>query len=196
MPRIEIGIGAIVAGAAGLGLGKYDVFQIVLLILGSLLIAHGAYDVYFKPNILLDKTVARWLSRHYWRVRIDIAATPANSYFAFWVQDDGGRRVMVSRERDVKNTLAFTAPIDLDPKVLALISAKLSTVEQQRLYEDIHVLLASMHLGYASSTFSRITIQHALPIDEQLSEQAVDLKAKEVANGVIAARSIITRAVL
>ena len=69
-------------------------------------------------------------------------------------------------------------------------------MEQQKLYEQLHVLLASMHLAYKSEILTNMVVQHALPVDERLSEHMVDLKAKEVIDGVIAARSTIRRAVI
>lgn len=103
---------------------------------------------------------------------------------------------MIGRDREQKGILAFTAPIELDSDTVRGIGEKLSAIQQQKLYEELHVLLASMHLGYDTGVFTNMAVQHALPIDEHLSEHAVDLKAKEVVDGVIAVKSMIRRAVI
>lgn len=164
--------------------------------MGETLIAHGVYDVYYKPNVRLDKTITRWLERHYWRVTPEQNAPGDKFYFAIWAQDPAKRKVMISREKLAKGVLAFTAPIELDDDTVSGIGNKLSTIEQQRLYEELHVFLASMHLGYSTGVFTNMAVQHALPIDEHLLEHAVDLKAKEVVDGVIAVRSMIRKAVI
>ena len=196
VPRIGIGIGAVIAAVAGLGWASSAPVNVSLLILGIFLIAHGAYDVYYKPNVRLDKTITRWLKRHYWSVTPEQNATGDKFYFAVWAQDEANRRVMISREKEAKGILAFTAPIELDTDTVRAIGTKLSTTQQQQLYEELHVLLASMHLGYNTGGFTKMAVQHALPIDEHLAEHAVDLKAKEVVDGIVAARSMIRKAVI
>lgn len=196
MPRIGIGAGAVIAAIAGLGWTSSAPINGFLLILGIFLIAHGAYGVYYKPNVSLDKTIKRWLERHYWKVTPDQNAPSEKFYFAVWAQDPSKRRVMISREREVNGILGFTAPIELDSDTVRGIGDKLSAIQQQKLYEELHVLLASMHLGYNTGVFTNMAVQHALPIDEHLSEHAVDLKAKEVVDGVIAVKSMIRKAVI
>ena len=170
--------------------------NVALLILGIFLIGYGAYDVYYKPNVRLDKTLARWLERHYWMVTPEQNAPGEKFYFAIWAQDGAKRRVMISREKLTKGSLGFAAPIELDSDTVRRIGAKLSKDQQQQLYEELHILLASMQLGYNTEVFTKMAVEHSLPIDEHLSERAVDLKAKEVVNGVIAARSMIRKAVI
>lgn len=194
--RIGIGIGAVVAAIAGLGWASSTPVNVALLALGIFLAAHGTYSVYYKPNVGLDKTLTRWLERHYWKVTPERDVPGDKFYFAIWAQDEAKHRVMISREKRMKGILAFTAPIELDSDTLGAIRAKLSDTQQQHLYEELHVLLASMHLGYVTEVFTNMTVQHALPIDEHLSEHAVDLKAKEVVDGVAAARSVIRKAVI
>ena len=195
VPRIGIGAGAVIAAIAGLGWTSSAPINGFLLILGIYLIAHGAYDVYYKPNVSLGKTIERWLERNYWNVTPEQNAPNEKFYFAVWAQDPANRRVMISREREVKGILAFTAPIELDAATVRAIGTKLSPTQQQQLYEQLHVLLASMHLGYNTGIWTNLAVQHGLPIDEHLSEHAVDLRAKEVIDGVIAARSMIRIAV-
>ena len=170
--------------------------NVSLLILGILLIAHGTYDVYYKPNVRLDMALTRWLERHYWTVTPERDAPGDKFYFAIWARDEAKRRVLISREREVNGILGFTAPIELDSDTVRGIGDKLSAIQQQKLYEELHVLLASMHLGYNTEIFTNMEVQHALPIDEHLSEHAVDLKAKEVVDGVIAVKSMIRKAVI
>lgn len=196
MSRIGIGIGAVLAAIAGLGWGSFAPVNVALLVLGIFLIAHGVYDIYYRPNVRLDKTITRWLERHYWRVTADQNAPGDKFYFAVWAQDGANRRIMISRDKEARGILAFTAPIELDSGTVLAIGTKLSTTEQQQLYEELHVLLASMHLGYNTGVITNMAVQHALPIDEHLSEHAVDLKAKEVVDGVIAVRSMIRKAVI
>ena len=196
MPRIGIGAGAVIAAIAGLGWTSSDPINGFLLILGIFLIAHGAYDVYYRPNVGLDKTIERWLERHYWKVSPDQNAPSEKFYFAVWVEDEARRRVMVSRDKEQKGILAFTAPIKLDDATVRAIDTKLSTIQQQQLREQLQVVLASMHLGFSTGALTKMWVQHSLPLDEHLAEHAVDLKAKEVADGVIAARSIIRIAVM
>jgi hypothetical protein len=196
VPRIEIGIGAVIAAIAGLGWGGFAPVNISLFIFGFALVVHGAYDVYYKPNARLDETLTRWLERHYWTVTRAENVSGDKFYFAIWAQDEAKRRVMISREKSVKGLIAFTAPIELDKETVSAIGSKLSAAQQQQLYEDLHVLLASMHLGYNTAVLTNMTVQHALPINEHLSENEVDLKAKEVADGIAAARSMIRRALI
>ena len=144
----------------------------------------------------LDKTIKRWLERHYWKVTPDQDAPSEKFYFKVWAQDPSKRRVMISRDREQKNILAFTAPIELDAATARGIGDKLSAIQQQKLYLELHVLLASMHLGYNTGVFTNMAVQHRLPIDEHLSEHPVDLKAKEVVDGVIAVKSMIRKAVI
>ena len=59
MPRIAIGIGAVIAAIAGLGWASSVPVSVSVLILGVFLLAHGAYDVYYKPNVRLDKTLSK-----------------------------------------------------------------------------------------------------------------------------------------
>ena len=195
VPRIEIGVGAVIAAVAGLGWASFAPVNVSLLILGIFLIAHGTYDVYYKPNVRLDKTLTRWLERRYWRVTPEQNAPGDKFYFAIWAEDEAKRRVMISREKLAKGILAFTAAIELDSATVRGIGTKLSTSHQQQLYEELHVLLDSMHLGYNTGVFTNMAVQHALRIDEHLSEHAVDLKATEVVDGVAAARSMIRKAV-
>ena len=102
---------------------------------------------------------------------------------------------MISREKATKGILGFAAPIDLDDDTIRKVGDKLSPVEQKKIYEELHVLLASMHLGYNSEIMTNMAVEHSLPIDEHLSEHTVDMKAKEVVDGIIAARSSVRRAV-
>lgn len=194
MPRIEIGVGAVIAAIAGLGFASYEAVSIALLLFGVALILQGVYQVYYRPNFRLDKRIKKWLERHYWTVT-ESSAPKDKFYFAVWAQDEAKRRVMISREKEMSRLLSFTAPIDLDSGVIQTIGTKLSTAEQQKLYQQLHLLLASMHLGYRTQIFTNMAVQHALPIDDSLSEHAVDLKAKEVVDGVIAARSMIEHSV-
>lgn len=196
MARIEIGTGAVIAAIAGLGWASSAPVNVALLILGIFLILHGAYDVYYKPNVRLDRALTRWLERRYWKVTPEQNAPGDKFYFAIWAQDEAKRRVMISREKSAKGVLGFTAPIKLDDNTVRGIGTQLSSIQQQQLYEELHVLLASMHLGYNTEVLTNLALQHSLPIDEHLSEHAVDLKAKEVVDGVIAARSMIRKAVM
>ena len=196
MARIEIGIGAVIAAIAGLGWASSAPVNVALLILGIFLILHGAYHVYYKPNFRLDRALTRWLERRYWKVTPEQNAPGDKFYFAIWAQDEAKRRVMISREKSAKGVLGFTAPIELDANTVRGIGTQLSSIQQQQLYEELHVLLASMHLGYNTEVWTNLAVQHSLPIDEHLSEHAVDLKAKEVVDGLIAARSMIRKAVM
>lgn len=87
MPRIGIGAGAVIAAIAGLGWTSSAPINVFLLILGIFLIAHGAYHVYYKPNVSLDKTIKRWLERRYWNVTPDQNAPSEKFYFIVWAQD-------------------------------------------------------------------------------------------------------------
>jgi hypothetical protein len=195
LPKVEIGIGAVIAAIAGLGWGSYAPVNVALLILGAVLVCQGTYTVYYRPNVRLDRTVKRWLERRYWRVSEDSDVPLDQFHFGFWVEDTGKRRVFVCREKEQRRILAFTAPVGLDVDTIDAIAKNFSTPDQQRLYEEVGLLLSTMHLGYISRDFRKITVQHGLPIDEELSEHSVDLKAKEVADGVIAVRCMIRKSV-
>ena len=193
MTKIEIGIGAVIASAAGFA-GASDVLNFLLLGFGVGLVLHGGYYVYIQPNFWLDKTLRRWLERRYWKVSAE-EVDKGTFYFALWAEDDAGRKILVSRGRQQSRLLAFTANVALDQAIVHGIRTRLTPDEQQRLYQDLQVLLASMQLGYRIGDFTTIAVQDALPLDEQLSEHGVDLKAKAVSNGYAAARSLIGKAV-
>lgn len=198
MTRIGVGLTAFVAGVAGLGFASSVPLNLALLAIGVLLVIQGVYLSYYLPNVHLDKTLKRWLQRHYFHAIDDRmpSAQPDAFHFALWMSDEAGRKVMISREREAKGVLGFTAPVELDEETVRGIATKLSATQQQRLYEELHVLLATMNLAFRSRKFTSITVQGMLPVDDQVTEHTVSLKAVEVVNGVIAARSVIRKAVL
>ena len=53
-------------------------------------------------------------------------------------------------------------------------------------------------MGYDGARWplNELVVQHALPLDKQLSEHLVDLKAKEVINAVIGVRSLLRKAII
>jgi hypothetical protein len=193
MSRLEIGIGAIVAGLASM-FADSEALNVALLILGALLVIHGAYQVYVLPNLWLDKTLSRWLRRRNFRVE-SLKVDKKDFYFGVRASDDVGRSVLISREKNAKGILAFSAKVQLSQDTISRLS-RLRADVQQGLYLDIHILLASMQLSYDTTDFLHLAVQTAIPIDENLTEHSVDVTAKAVTLGYAATRSLIQKAVL
>ena len=179
---------------AGFGLLGNLPANIVLIIIGISLILHGSYEVFFKPRAFLQKRLVKWLSRRNWKIRIE---RNPKFYFIIWAEDDSHREVMISRDKKDKGILAFTALIHKDKSLLSKLD-RLTVTQRNQLLEDIRVFFATKDMGYVGAWWplNKLSVQHALPLDYQLSEHLVDLKAKEVVNAVIGVRSLIRKALL
>ncbi len=59
------------------------------------------------------------------------------------------------------------------------------------------MFFVSKDMAYSDAEWplNKLAVQHALPLNSQLSEHVVDLKAKEVINAVIGVRSLIRKAI-
>jgi hypothetical protein len=195
MSKIEIGVGFVVAALAGFGLLQNIPTSIVLTIIGIGLIFHGSYEVFFKPHMFLERRLKRWLEVRHWSIRIE---KDQHFYFVIWAEDESHRKIAISRHRNDKGVLAFTALVNQTGKTWEPKLDVLTGKQRTQLIEDIRVFFASKDMGYdgADWPFDKLTVQSALPLDSQLSEHLVDLKAKEVVNAIIGVRSLIRRAIV
>jgi len=194
MYKIEIGAGFAVTALAGFGLLGSLPANIILMVIGIVLLFHGGYEVFFKPRILLQKRLMKWLLTRNWKIRIE---KHPNFYFIIWAEDDSHREVMISRPKEDSGIIAFTALVYREEKLFSKLE-KLGAVPQNQLVEDIRAFLAGKDMGYggASWPLNKLSVQHSLPLDSQLSEHLVDLKAKEVINTVIGVCSLTRKAII
>lgn len=197
MPKIEIG-----AGIALAVLGSFEFFGEApvacgMLLFSIFLILHGSYDEFFKPWMFLEGRITHWLLERHWSVRQDEAAKSRfGFYFCICATDEGKRTVAITREKGSKNVLAFTAKVPVDDTWWAALG-RLSGRDQIRLVEEIRVMLATKSMGFDGLQWplDNLAVQTAQPLDHVLSEHKVDVTAKEVLHAVIAARSLIRRAI-
>jgi hypothetical protein len=193
MGWIGIGVGLVMAGLSSFGLIESRPAITVLLVIAVFLISNGVYEVWGKPRIFLERRIRGWLVRSNWSVRID---KQPGAFFWIWAKDQAARELAVSRHKENKGILVFTALVPLEGDwVLKL--AKLGAVEQCQLVEDIKTFLATKDMAYVDVKWplEKVTVQDALALDDNISRYLVDLKAKKVINAVIGAKSIVRRAI-
>jgi hypothetical protein len=194
MAKIEIGAGFLITALSGFGLFQNVVASIVLLCIGLVLIGHGCFEEFFRPYLLLEGNVKRWLLNRNWMVKAkDISKL---YYFAFVAEDEFKRSVTIIRDKHDKHVLTFTALIPIDKAILVELE-KLSVSKQRQLTEDIRIYFTSKNMGYwdAKWPLNEIKVQTALPIDSQISEHLIDVKAKEIINTQIGVHSIVRKAI-
>lgn len=195
MSKIEIGVGFLITALSGFDLLHSLFANAALIVIGILLIGHGAYDEWLGHKWRLRQRVTKWLVNRHWVLHIE---TSPSLYFGLWATEPEGRyKLLISREKNAKGILAFSARVPLDetwePHLVAMTEN-----ERQVLTNDLLVLVETMGFGHDKITwpYKIATIQDALPVDAALSEHMVDLKAKAIVRGVIAARSIIRKAIV
>lgn len=193
MGWIGIGVGLVIAGLSSFGLIQNRPASTVLVIIAVFLICHGAYEVWGKPRIFLERRIKGWLLKSNWSVEVE---EKPEFYFIIWAKDDSHRELAITREKKAKGILAFTAVVprekDWDFKL-----ARLTATQQYQLVEDIKIFLASKDIGYDGVEWplEKVTVQSALLLDHNLSGYLVDLKAKGVINAVIGIRSLVRKAI-
>ena len=197
MRWVEIGVGVMLAGVGSFGFYASLPVGLVFLIAGGALIAHGVYEELFRPWLFLEGRVTKWLLERNWSVRTDQAAKARlGFYFALEATDAEGRTVAITRGRDSKHVMAFSAKVMLDRKWLPYME-KLTVPERKKLLEDIRVLVAIKSIAFDGLEWPLLhfSVQDAQPIDQVLSEHKVDITAKNVTHAMIGARSIIRRSI-
>ncbi len=194
MYKIEIGAGFVVSALGGSGILQSLPASVALLGIGILLMSHGCYEIFFKPRMFLRKRLVKWLLNRNWKVRLE---KHADFYFIIWAEDDSGREVMIGRTRNDKGILAFTALIHQDNKLLSPLD-RLEANLRRQLIEDIKAFLAGKDMAYKGPFWpmNKLAVKHALPLDSQLTEHVIDLKAKEVVNAVIGVHSLIRKSII
>lgn len=194
MVRIQIALGFIVASIGGFGLLGSLPANIILACIGGILLLNGSYEAFFKPHVWLDGRLTKWLLARNWKVRKE---KRTGFYFIIWAEDESHRELAITRERNAKGVLAFTALVGIATDWECYLDS-LTPRQRDQLVEDIRVFLASKDMSFDGALWplSKLSVQHALPLDSHLSEHSVDLKAKEVVNGVIGIRSLIRKAII
>jgi len=193
MAWIGIGVGLVIAGLSSFGLIENRLASTVIMVIAVFLICYGAYEMWGKQRILLEIRIKRWLLKGNWSVEIE---EKPEFYLIIWAKDDSNREVGITREKENKGILAFTAVVprgkDWDAKL-----AELNATQQYKLMEDIKIFLASKDMGYdkVGWPLKKVTVQSGLILDHNISGCLVDLKAKSVINAVIGVRSIIRKAI-
>jgi hypothetical protein len=193
MAWIGIGVGLVIAGLSSFGLIQNRPASTVLVVIAIFLICHGAYEMWGKSRIFLERRIKGWLLKAKWSVEIE---KKPEFYLIIWAKDDSNRELAITREKGNKGVLAFTAVVPREQD-WGLKLAGLNATQQYQLMEDIKIFLASKDMGYDGVTWplEKVTVQGGLLLDHNLSGYLVDLKAKSVINAVIGIRSIIRKAI-
>lgn len=194
MHKVEIGAGFTVTALAGFGLLDNLIAMIILVCIGITLIFHGSYEVFFKPRMFLQRRITKWLLKRNWNVKL---GKHPDFQFVIFAEDDSGREVQIGRTKNDNGVLAFTVLIHKDNKLLSQLD-KLEANQRSQLLEEIKAFLAGKDMAYdgAHWPMNKLATQHALPLDSQLSEHLIDLKAKEVVNAGIGVRSLIRKTII
>ncbi len=133
MYKIEIGAGFVVTALAGFSLLGSLPANIILVTLGGALIFHGSYEVFFKPRMFLSKRLGKWLLSRNWKIRME--KTPPFD-FIIWAEDDSRRELAITKSKEAKGMLVFTAAI-LKGEEWGTNLAKLRSTQRKQLIEDI-----------------------------------------------------------
>lgn len=192
MSKIEIGVGFVLSALSGFGIFQNLYVNIAIACIGVALIFHGLYELAFKPYVFLDKRLAAWLKKRNWKTNIE---KKEPFYFIIWAEDDDGRKVAITKGKEDKGILAFSARIPVERDLLLALD-KLTQGQRRQLLEDIKVFFASKNMSYSGADWplTKLAVQGALPIDGQLSEHLIDLKAKEITMAIIGVRSLVRKA--
>jgi len=107
------------------------------------------------------------------------------------------REVTIVRREKGKSILAFSAPIQIGTEERAGLDG-LAPAQKDQLIQEIIIYFTGKDVGYESANWplDKLAIEHVLPLDNKLTGYLVDLRAKEVINGVIGGRSIIRKAIM
>jgi hypothetical protein len=193
MYKIEIGAGFIVAALSGFGLFHNLYANITLLAIGAVLIGHGLYELAFAPYVFLDRRLSGWLKKRNWITKIE-RKEPFN--FIIWVSNSDGLVTAITKLKKGRNVLAFSAKVPISAE-WGVFLVRLTGRQRAQLLEDIKVFCASKNMSYdgASWPLDKLAIQSPLPINSQLSEHVVDLKAREMEMASIGIRSLIRKSI-
>ena len=104
--------------------------------------------------------------------------------------------VPISPRRELGSARSTTTPIPFDKDWNNKLE-RLAGKQRTNLIEDIRVFFASKDMGFGEAGWplQKVAVQHALPLNQDLSEHAIDLKAKEVINAVIGVRGLVRKAI-
>ena len=182
-----------IAALGGFGLLQSIPISTVLAIIGLVLVAHGSYEVFFKPNFFLKWRITKWLKGRDWAVTTD---KNPQFYFIIWAEDSDQRKIAITRSKDHKNILTFNTRIRQGENWETKLSG-LTTSQRARLIEEMKIFFASKNLSYDGAVwpFDKLAAQTALPLDSNLSAHLVDVKAKEIIFAIIGVRSIVRKAI-
>ena len=133
------------------------------------------------PTLRLRQRVTKWL--------VARRSSP-NLYFGVWAAelDNPQKKILISRSKGAdKDILAFSALVPLDAAWLEPLS-RMPEVSKGLLIQEMHVFIATMRMAFAALEWplDRVAVQHAIPIDNNLSAYAVDLEAKQVLHAILA----------
>ncbi len=148
------------------------------------------------PTWRLRQRVTNWLVQRQWTLQTE---SSPNYYFALWAAEleNPQRMLFISRAKDHKDILTFSARVGLDPLWLEPLS-KMADIPKQVLVQDMGVFINTMHMGFGGLEWplNHLAVQHAIPIDTNLSAFGVDLEAKKVLHAVLGTRRLIRKAII
>ncbi len=161
--------------------------------LGFVLLILVLYLVSKREKLTFGNQVRDWLLNRGWSVRQE---SKPQFEFIIWAMDDSKRELAITKEKIHPDILAFTAPIPIDKSWQEQL-AKLPLNVADQLVENLKILFSTHNIGYGGLRWplEKVGVQDALPINNELSQHSVDVKAKQVINAVIAARSTIRQTI-
>ncbi len=182
LPTIEIGSGFVVSAMGGFGVLQNNVVNWLLVGIGGLLILHGFYEIYLKQHLFLKLLLKKWLISRGWGIYILEGNKYKDNHFAFVIENKQQHRVSVRRSKKNGDVLIFhmTLPKDL---VNDINSSGLTNTEQDNLINELRLFLAGKNTSYESIKWpldDKNLIEQILPIDTNLSKEAVDAFAKQI----------------
>lgn len=192
MAWIGIGVALLIAGLSSFESIENRLASVVIVVVAMFLVCYGSYEIWGKPRILLKRRIKKWLLKRNWSVEIE---EKPEICFIVRATDDSNREVVITRHKDNKDVLVFTAAVNIE-KNWDVKLAGLNDIAKRKLLEEIKILLAIKDMGYVDVEWPlEVKIQHVLILDTDISGYFVDLKAKSVINAVIGVRSIIRKAI-
>lgn len=136
-----------------------------------------------------------WLVTRHWVLETN---TSPSLHFGWWATDPDARyQMLISRDKVDSGILAFTAKVPLEANWLEPLNA-MGKSAQQILIQEMGVFIAAMQMGFDGLEWPllNLAVQSALPINNNLSEHDVDVRAKAMIHAIQGARSIIPKAII
>jgi hypothetical protein len=202
MPRIEIGIGLLLAAGATFGFFNSDWMIVGLFGVGAALVVHGGYDEYVKPRFRVGKRLEGWFIRRAWAVEME--SRPSFKYRLNLKSASSRYQVVVINERKANyDIVSFTGFVPLHPAWHTALD-EYADWEREALLSEIRIYLTSKNMSYELGTNPdsdlilwppAVFVQTAIPQDHTLSQHLADMTAKSVELSMIGVRDVIRKSV-